>query len=539
MIIPSNIYLRDDEKTLYEKFIEKNHSKIKGVFLLLNVRPFGKSIDDLKEYYLYMGMITKKYNIPPIGIFNETIANKFSSTLVEDIEAFGEDFGRFVKSGITIIVRPYSWYNYNFFHFKVRFFIPTDSIVDMLKRITDKELFFRHLEYLENGIEKEVIKKDFEKSEYHKRLSIAHPDYTFFGNLFYYSLLKASPKLLDEIDDIYFGKEFIYDDGIKYCKYGNVMGVNASDEQVDYLFKIQDELGISISLTLNSMTSPPDLIYDQKVLKAFLSFLKKYYDRGLRVVTISDVHLMKTGILQHNFPQMKFKNTVNHKVIDTQTFINYANLGYDFIQLDRSLNRNMNELKKIAKVNKRYGKKLYLLASEYCMYNCPFKHEHDTINQEILSTSGYFSGETKLSYLSCDNWRMGAYGVMPRNGVDLIPKDKKALDEYFALVDVLKFSGRLVDLQRYKNKEGFGLYFEGESSLEEKAKNEFKTRIRVTSLPSENYPIDERYDTKEGEQLLDFLKTCKNECYDCHLCEKVFGVEPFDSLVELKSSDTF
>ena len=50
--------------------------------------------------------------------------------------------------------------------------------------------------------------------------------------------------------------------------------------------------------------------------------------------------------------------------------------------------------------------------------------------------------------------------------------------------------------------------------------------------------IETIYDTSSGEKLLDTLKTCKNECYDCHLCEKVFGVEPFDSLVELQGNDT-
>ncbi|MBI3873846.1 MAG: hypothetical protein HY307_02370 [Arcobacter sp.] len=428
MIIPSNLYLDIDEKQQYEEFIERNIAKIKGIFVLLDVRPFG-GFSKLDEYYKYISFITKKYHLIPIGIFNETTTTKFSPTLKSDVLSFENDFMKFYNGGIHTIVRPYSWYNFNFFKFKIHFFIPTDSIVDMLKRITDKNIFFKHLEYVENGYDKKITQIPFIKSEYSKRLSVAHPDGTIDGKLFYKAILATNPQLLDEIDDIYFGKEFIYDDGVKYLKYGNVMGVNASDEQIEYLFKIQNELGISISLTLNSMTPPPDLIYDKNVLKDFLLFLAKYYELGLRVVTISDVHLLKTGILQKNFPLMKFKNTVNHKISDTQSFINFANLGYDYIQLDRSLVRNISELKKIKKVNQKYGKKLYLLASEYCMYGCPFKNEHDVINQEILSAGAYFSGATKMSHISCDNWRMGAYGIMPRNGVDLIPKDKETLDE--------------------------------------------------------------------------------------------------------------
>jgi hypothetical protein len=536
-IIPSNPYLNDKEKELYEKFIEKNLPKIKGVFLLLNIKPFGSGVN-LDEYYKYMGYVTKKYGIIPIGIFNETSTSKFSKTLKEDILEFQKGFEFFYKSGITTIVRPYNWNNFNFFHYKVRFFIPSDSVSKILKRFVDKRIFFSHLEYLQNGIAKEVLDIKKAPSNYENRLSIAHPDSTFMGDLFYKAFKKIDPQMLSEIDDIYFGKEFIYDDGFKYLKYGNVMGSNASDEQIDYLFKIQDELGVSISLTLNAITPPPDLIYDPKVLEAFLIWLKKFYDRGLRVVTISSVHLIKTGILQKNFPLMRFKNTVNHKIHDTQSFINYANLGYDFIQLDRSLVRNMNELKKIKKANQKYGKKLYLLASEYCMYSCPFKSEHDNVNQEFVSAHPYFDGELKLSHISCDNWRMGAYGVMPRNGVDLIPKDKKAIDEYLSYVDVLKFSGRLMFLDDILE-DNLTFLFEGEKSMEKRVSGELKTRLRIWTNRDDKLLKNDIYQSKEGEQLLDFLKTCKNECYDCHLCEKVFGVEPFDSLVELKSGSTF
>jgi hypothetical protein len=247
-------------------------------------------------------------------------------------------------------------------------------------------------------------------------------------------------------------------------------------------------------------------------------------------VTISDVHLIKTGILQKKFPNMHFKNTVNHKITDTQSFVNFANLGYDYIQLDRSLNRNLDELKKIYKINKKYNKKLYLLASEFCMYNCPFKTEHDNINQEILSANAYFNGETKRSHISCDNWRMGKYASVPRSGVDIIVKDQESLDQYLSYVDVLKFSGRLAILDSIKSDIKF--YVEDESSLEEKAKNGLKSRLKITISKQQNFK-EKAYDTPEGEKLLDILKTCKNECYSCHLCEKVFGCDEFDSLIEL------
>ncbi|MFC1875120.1 hypothetical protein ACFLY3_03095 [Chloroflexota bacterium] len=99
-----------------------------------------------------------------------------------------------------------------------------------------------------------------------KGFSIAHYDNWSHPSLYYEAIKKASQSFKDEIYDIYFGKKFrykyreqeIYDNYAKSHEvaYGNVMGVEASDKQVDYLFKIQEELGIEISLTINQLNIP-------------------------------------------------------------------------------------------------------------------------------------------------------------------------------------------------------------------------------------------------------------------------------------------
>lgn len=530
MIIPSNLYLNNEEQNRFEQFVHLNQTKIQGILVYLDVRPFGLG-KGFEEYYKYIASLAKKYNLKVIGFFNETYKSKFSNELNKNILDFKRDFESFRKMGIDTIIRPYNWYNFNFYLYKVHFYIPTDSILDIIKRLQDKNLFFSHLEYLQNGITVQNATFKKQTSLYSKRLSIAHADSTHQGDLFYKTFIKSDPKFIDEIDDIYFGKEFVYDDGIEYVKYGNVMGVSATDEQIDYLFSIQEQYGVSISLTLNQILPPKEILLKQKVLDAFIVFIDKYYKRGLRVITISDIHLIKTGVLQKRFPLMKFKNTVNHKITDTQSFINFAHLGYDYIQLDRSLNRDLKELKKIKKANEKLGKKLYLLASEYCMYSCPFKNEHDNVNIEYLNTSDYFVGEHKLSHISCDNWRHGQYSQMPRIGVDIILNEKKDLDEYLNCVDILKFSGRMVQLEceQYDN---FGMFFMDKKSLEEKAQDSFCNRMAINYNKPNNSPL-EIYNQKDGKNLLELLKVCKNECYDCHVCEDVFKVPHFDSLIEL------
>ena len=538
MIIPINLYLDNNSKEKLEIFLQKNKPKIKGILILLDIYPFKNIKIDYNTYFTYCVQLIKKYNIRPIGVFNESIAKKSTKDLKSDIYEFENKFTVFYKSGIKTIIRPIIWNDYIFHNFKeLQFLIPKESNKDIINRIFRKTSFWEYLNYLENGINKDNEQKNITNSKYSNTISLAHPDNTTGGNLFYNLLKNSSDKFISEIDDIYFGREFIYDNGIKNITYGNVMNVHASDEQVDYLFKIQREFGISISLTMNSLNPPIELILNKNVLKEFLLFIKSFYDRGLRVCTISDVHLIKTGILQKHFPLMKWKNTVNHKIMDTQSFINFANLGYDFIQLDRSLVRNISELKKIKKANTKYNKKLYLLASEYCMYNCPFKDEHDLLNEQIQDSGAYFHGNEKMSHISCDNWRNTNIVTMPRIGVDLLLKDEAMADEYLKYVDVFKLSGRMAILDNHKD--SIQIYINGFDCFEDKLNKDIKIgKINITYNPykESSFDTNNHFNSKQGHQLVDILTNCKNQCYDCHKCEELFNIEPFDSLLEMKEN---
>ena len=538
MIIPINIYMDKLTKSKLEILIINNKLKIKGFLILLDIYPFKNIKINYNEYFTYCVSLIKKYNIRPIGIFNESLVSNSTNDLKKQVYEFENKFQIFYNSGIKTIIRPIIWNDYIFHNFKqLQFLTPKESNNDLIHRIFNQNSFLEYLEYIENGIDTDKYNNQNINSKYKNTLSMAHPDNTYLGKLFYKLLKNTNPILLDEIDDIYFGKEFLFDNGIKYIRYGNVMNVYASDEQVDYLFKIQREFDISISLTMNSLNPPKELVLDKTILKEFLLFIKSFYDRGLRVCTISDVHLIKTGILQKHFPLMKWKNTVNHNISDTQSFINFAHLGYDYIQLDRSLVRNISELKKIHKVNLKYKKKLYLLASEYCMYNCPFKSEHDLLNEQLQDSSSYFYGQNKLSHVSCDNWRNSNLVTMPRIGVDLLLKNQAMADEYLKYVDVFKLSGRMAILDNHKDSKQ--IFINGFNSFSEKLNNDIKIeKINITyskHVKNKN-DINNRFNTKDGHNLIDILSNCKNQCYDCHKCEELFEIESFDTLIEMKEN---
>jgi hypothetical protein len=295
---------------------------------------------------------------------------------------------------------------------------------------------------------------------FEKTFSMAHPEDGLkdYPNNFYLMIKNTPQETLSELRDIYFGKFFHYkDDKGNSKKYGNIMGCEATDAQVENLFKIQTEFGVEISLTVNQLNIPQELLMNQRVHDEFVEWVGQFYDKGLRSCTIGSVHTMRMGDLQTRCPDMLWKNTVNHQLVDAQMVADYVTLGYGTILLDRSLNRDIVELKKIKKLITKYNKTravdnqltTSLLVREACVYSCPFKREHDDISATI--SSEYFG---TLDALSCRNWRnpenytsnrSGAKYEenMPRVGIDLIAINNDAVDTFLNVVDILKFSGRL------------------------------------------------------------------------------------------------
>ena len=405
--------------------------------------------------------------------------------------------------------------------------------------------------------------------------SIAHPD---SGTGDFYKVIKNTPQSVrDRISDIYFGAECILKFQDMEYKYGNVMDVYASRRQINSLFRIQEEFGIPISLTMNTNTHPPFLNLEPSVLKQFIDFIGEFYDRGLRMCTISNVHLIRSGILHNEFPEMKWKNTVNHAVGSAQEYIDYCELGYDIIQLDRKLNRDIKELEKIKKVRDIYGKPTIMLTRENCMPMCPFKQEHDSWNPEI-GGSNYFP---LLSGLSCSSWRTtgkkidNVFYKLPRVGNDAYWTTTEIFEKYNELVDVFKLSGRytyladgteeewklgwdyaygeLNDDQFFEKelKENYASIPENELIIEDYSKileygkpYQFND-LRLVKISNKKYTDDEViqktkekkiepfWETKQGKALTSKLLTCQNQCYDCHQCERAFDIEEYDTLTQL------
>jgi hypothetical protein len=406
---------------------------------------------------------------------------------------------------------------------------------------------------------------------------IGYDNNTEGENFFYTVIDNADQSYRDEIADIYFAKSFLYKFGGTTRRYGDVMGKEATDTQVDNLFKLQEKYDIPISLTINQEIHPVEILMSDVIRNNFIKFLGEFYERGLRMCTISNIHLMGTGHLQKNFPDMQWKNTVNHIVSNTQQMVDLIALGYNMIQLDRSLNRNMSELRRCSKEAKKRGIITYLLASEGCMPHCPFKFEHDSVQPWIGSTTNNSYFDT-LADISCNKWRFNKLeshiakkwtffnaSTLPRIGTSCVWDTNERFDMYNELVDVFKYSGRLGYPYAGSKPESYACWQYGDDDtifyaksfkdvydLEAGVLNNWNGLGCVTSPSPDDHEkyfvdhppnkirakkhldnLDHPFKTEEGIKMCKALPNCKNQCWNCHLCEDAYGLEHFDSLCEI------
>jgi len=75
-------------------------------------------------------------------------------------------------------------------------------------------------------------------------------------------------------------------------------------------------------------------------LELFVKNFKRLYNMGIRNVSIPHILWLKMGLLQKTFPDLSIKNTVLRRVRNGQEFWNYAEAGFDYINLDRIIVRD-------------------------------------------------------------------------------------------------------------------------------------------------------------------------------------------------------
>lgn len=268
---------------------------------------------------------------------------------------------------------------------------------------------------------------------------------------------------------------------------------------VENAFIIQEEFNIPISATFNNIQVRPD----QKNLDEFIQNLRPLYERGLRSCTIPSTHWIMTGQLQRHFPEMKWKNTILREVSTAAEVAKQAEAGFNYINLDRDLIRNRDELQKIKRVKEKYNVTIALLANEGCLGGCPVMAEHFHFNNTRNDGPQYFNDP--ISRVSCPKWDITDPST-PLKTANIAPW-KEDWDELLEFIDVFKMHGR----ESIDQMESTLSIIHNYSNNEEILFDDFNSYINDKNLAGK--PI---------QAWRQFIKNCKFDCWDCNKCDKLY-----------------
>lgn len=274
---------------------------------------------------------------------------------------------------------------------------------------------------------------------------------------------------------------------------------------IETALHLQETTGIPISATFNNIYVPPT----QENLDLFIEEFRPVYDAGVRSATIPHTHWMATGQIKKEFPELMVKNTILRNVTEPRDVVKLSEVGFDYINIDRDLMRDYDQLKRIKKAKEKAGVKIALLANEGCAGGCIMMDEHYQYNNtRMLGMPQYFN--SSISRVSCPKWDAQDPAIYLKTA-NLTPwrEDWEELRKDFG-IDVFKMHGRESISRLWETMQIIKKYASGEEILFD----EFNPYIEETNLKDK--PID---------VWRKKIKTCKFDCWDCGFCDKIYDAK--------------
>ena len=209
------------------------------------------------------------------------------------------------------------------------------------------------------------------------------------------------------------------------------------------------------------------------------------------------------------YPELFIKNTILREVTRANEVVALAKAGFHYVNLDRDLMRDHQQLKEIKRAKEyceRIGKpvKLSMLVNETCWGGCPIMPEHYHYNSTRTGDDPIFFA-SPISRVSCSTWDVQhpEYDLKQAN----LPPWKRDWEEMLDLgIDVFKMHGRESAMRLQESMD----LIERWANNEEYMFPEYKKY--QAELQMKESPIN---------MWREKIKTCKFDCWDCNYCEAV------------------
>ena len=289
-------------------------------------------------------------------------------------------------------------------------------------------------------------------------------------------------------------------------KFGSARTIFSGKEALDELHAIRAKYGIKVHYLVN-----PSL-YSNEFYGQVPDLIQHIADIDADIVTLNNTYLLRANIINDfkvNKPTIELKNSVNNLVRTLKDFIfMHEVLHIKSIIVDRSLNRDLDTLKKMSDYAKQHDIKITMLVNEGCIVDCKWKQWDDIIISQVKFMD-------KREITDDVHEKLGCISYFKNNPAEWLktaftfPND---LDKFGDMVDTIKIAGRGFPLDRWHRV--IDAYQKGSGNIRFGEILSTSGDIAIATTPI-NQITDLGFN--------DLTKNCKTVCgTECNHCDKIY-----------------
>ena len=225
------------------------------------------------------------------------------------------------------------------------------------------------------------------------------------------------------------------------------------------------------------------------------------------IVTAASPFVART--IKKYYPEIETRASVNMRLTTLQA-MKYLAPWFDSYYIGRDVQRNIDNVKRIADWAHSNGKKVGILANSGCLRNCPWQTYHDNLIAHSAAASEVFPAPGFNPHLCWTLYADAANFPEILKATWIRPEDLHAYEPY---VDFVKLATRQHSMPRLV----VDAYVTGEfrGNLLDLLEPGFSPAFAKGRVAIDNTRFPEDWALKVGR--------CDRECTDCGYCEKVFA----------------
>ena len=282
-----------------------------------------------------------------------------------------------------------------------------------------------------------------------------------------------------------------------------------SERMWDELRDIHEQHGIHMQYVMNSSVWKNDVYLEGK--QQIIDTVNDIHSRGATMLTINNMYLLRDVEFRDKIPQdLVLKLSINNKVatLEEVEFL-YTHSGIDHFILDRSINRNMDEIQRICEWEHRDKITLTLLAQEGCISKCPWKSTCDNMISTFRDYDAHEVNDLKAKHST--HFCTAHYTANPQDVLKspwITPSGVELYDDY---IDYMKLSGRMSPIAKMSRV--FDSYLQRDS---------LANLPDMLAIHNDSVLINSNVNDLETHGYSAKVHNCKNMCASCDFCDKLY-----------------